>query len=319
MPVTRLGHEFAVICARVPGNALIATECENLAGCAPDADGVALCETVTRVPQAAYIRAGLHLLAYGATLDQLVSAVAQADFVADEFRIECWRLSTRARVPHWEGIVALADVIPFYPNLDHPQHRFVLLIRDKGLWFGEIVAECGHTYKRHDAKPCRTSASLPTRLSRALVNLVAPPARSLLDPCCGTGSILLEARSLGLQAYGADWNQRMVEMARENLAYFGYEAKVERADARTYTRTADALVTDLPYGRFSVTDETVIRGILERGRALAPTAVYVFEHNITDCVAAAGYAEIAVYPVLKRAGFARYVHVARSNQAKEGA
>lgn len=280
----------------------------NLTGGLPDADGFVLCQTLEYIHQSAYIRTGLRILAHRPKLDGLLKIVAQEDFPADEFRIEFCSLSTENRVPPRQAILALADAIPFYPNLDHPKHRFLLVEREDGLWFGEIVTECKHTYRPHEEKPYNISSSLPSRLSRALVNLVIPRAHSLLDPCCGTGTILLEAQSLGIQAYGADQNKRMVGMTRENLAHFGYEAQVEHADARTCQQTADALVTNLPYGRFLEANETVIRAILEHGRKLAPVAVYVTEHNITEWLAAAGYHDIDVYPVIKHDGFVRYIH-----------
>ena len=209
------------------------------------------------------------------------------------------------------GREALAKILPAYPDLDNPQHRFLLLLRDDGLWFGEVLVKCEHSYERHDAKPHHTTVSLPSRLARALVNLVVPPAGSLIDVCCGTGSVLLEAQALGIPVYGADWSWHGVQMAKKNLAHFGYQAQVERADARTCTRTAEALVTDLPYGRISEEDKAITRAILERGRRLAPVAVYVSGYSITDWLAAAGYREVEQYQVRKHTGFVRYVHVAR--------
>ena len=303
--------KLAAICVRIPDNALIAAECANLTGGVPDADGFALCQQVEYIPQAAYVRMGLNLLVQGATLDGLLAGVAQADFAADGFRIEFCSLSKENHISPRQTIRTLADAIPFYPNLDHPKHRFLLVERDNGLWFGEILTECGHTYKTHADKPYNISSSLPSRISRALVNLIIPQARSLLDPCCGTGTILLEAQLLGLRAYGGDQNKRMVGMARKNLAHFGYHVRVEHGDAQNCQQTADALVTNLPYGRFLEANETVIRTILEHGRKLAPLAIYVTEHDIQDWLTAAGYRDIAIYPVPKHDGFVRYVHLAR--------
>ena len=302
--------QFAAICARTPHNALIAAECAHLTGSVPDADGFALCQSVEHIPQAAYLRTGLHILAQGATPEELLQAVSQANFAADEFRVEFLSLALEKRIAPQQTTLALANAIPSYPNLKQPKHRFLLVERDNGLWFGEVVAECGHTYQSHDAKPHRTSTSLPSRISRALVNLVVPGAGSVLDPCCGTGSILLEAQALGVTVFGADQNPVIVGMARENLAHFGYFGLVEPADIRDYHRPADALVTDLPYGRLLAAEETAVRTIIEHGRRLAPVAVYVAEHDLTDWLAAAGYGEISVYPVFKRDNFARYVHLA---------
>ena len=176
--------------------------------------------------------------------------------------------------------------------------------------FGEVVAETDASYRRHDSKPWTTSSSLDGRFARALVNLV-PTARSVLDPCCGAGSIVLEAAALGLEAHGVDWKPAMVGMTRENLAHFGYAATVVQADSRLHHQVADAIVADLPYGHAIEADEPTIRAILERGAELAPEAVYVARADITLWLRAAGYSEVEVCTVRKRAGFTRWVHVAR--------
>ena len=303
---TSLGH--AAICVRNPNNGLIAAECAHLTGGELLLDGFAFCQRVEMIPQAAYLRTGLQLLAQGSTLDDLLAAVAQSHFAADGFRIDFLSLSGQNRLRPRRSIVALADVIPFYPNLVDPKHRFLLIERQHGLWFGEVLSECQYSFQQHAAKPYRTSTSLSSQMARALVNLVLPQARSLVDPCCGTGSILLEAHLLGMQTYGADQNRRIAWMARQNLAHFGYDAMVDHAAIQDCRWKADALVTDLPYGRLLAADESAIRSILKHGRKLAPLAVYVAGHNISDWLAAAGYDETEVFTVNKQDRVVRYVH-----------
>jgi hypothetical protein len=67
-----------------------------------------------------------------------------------------------------------------------------------------------------------------------------------------------------------------------------YDARIEQADVPNCQQTAEAPVTDLPYGRFLKEDETVIRTILDRGRNLAPVGVYVGGHNGGPMVVAGG-------------------------------
>ncbi len=300
------------LCIRQVGNELIAAECASLTGGVPAPDGVAVCATLEYVVQAAYVKTGLRLIATAPTLPDLVEVVRQTAFDAQDFEIEVLRLSNRLNLHKRECEIALADAIRANPNLDAPQHRFLLVIRDEGLYLGEIVAETASTYARHDRKPYRTSASLPSRIARAMINLVAPPARSILNLCCGSGSLLLEACALGLDAYGVDWNWRMVEMSRQNLAHFGYRATVERGDAREVARTADAVVADLPYGLRLVFSEAVVRDILAHAARLAPVGVFAAGAEITPWLAEAGYVDLRVYHVPKHAGLTRYVYRVQS-------
>ena len=302
------------ICARIDRNGLIAAECASLTGGRPDDDGVAACTTLDLVDRAAYVQKGVEVIARGASFEELVAAVADADFAAEAFRIDMHDPSGRIDRSTVEVATALADVIPFGPNLRRPRHRFVVVASADRILFGAVTAETDASYRRHDSKPWTTSSSLDGRFARALVNLV-PAARSVLDPCCGAGSIVLEAASLGLDAYGVDWKPAMVGMTRENLAHFDYASTVVLADSRVHHQVADAIVTDLPYGHAIEADEPTIRAILERGVEAAPIAVYVARADITLWLRAAGYAEVELYTVRKRAGFTRWVHVARRSGA----
>ena len=304
--------DYLALCARLPGNELVAAECENLTGGVPEEDGVAVCRSVELIVRGAYVRTGLRLIARAETLEDLLQAVYGQSFPAEGFRIEHLRLAGQKLVNSREAAIRLANVIPAYPDLEAPKHRFLLIERDSGLWFGEIVVESAQSYRRHDRKPFRTSTSLPSRLARALVNLVAPPARTILDPCCGTGSILLEAQAIGLEACGVDWNSRMVGMSRRNLAHFGYPAEVIDSDFRQVTSTADAIVTDLPYGLFMHETKEDLQGIIEHAHALAPQAVFVLGEDISDWLRDAGYSRIKVFRVRKHKEFSRYVHRAKS-------
>ena len=260
----------AAICARVDRNGLIAAECLSLTGGTPDDHGVAACATVDLVGRAAYVQKGLDVIADAASFGELVAAVADEDFPAEAFRIDTHDPSGRLDRSTVDVATALADVIPFGPNLGRPRHRFVVAATSDRILFGEVTAETDASYRRHDSKPWTTSSSLDGRFARALVNLV-PAARSVVDPCCGAGSIVLEAASLGLDAYGVDWKPAMVGMTRENLAYFDYASTVVLADSREHEQVADAIVTDLPYGHAIEADEPTIRAILERGSRRRPS------------------------------------------------
>jgi len=302
------------LCIEHEGNELIARECQNLTGAAPGADGFVRCDSVARVSQSAYVRWGARFIAHAPTLDDLAAAVAADPPRGDDFRVDFTRLGGDEVVKRLDAIVAVANVLPDYPNLDQPQHVYQLVQRHDGFWFGEVVVECEHGYAPHRERPYRTSGSMPPRLARALVNIVAPPARSIVDPCCGTGTIILEALALGLEARAGDVNPRMVGMTRENAAHFGHTIEPREGDAVSWDVEADAVVTNLPYGHNLEAHEGNLRGILDAGRRMAPVGVYVTPHDLTPMLRDAGYTHVEVLRHPKHTGFrsglVRLVHVA---------
>jgi tRNA G10 N-methylase Trm11 len=78
---------------------------------------------------------------------------------------------------------------------------------------------------------------------------LAGPAGTLLDPCCGSGTILAEARSAGWTVSGSDIDSKAVVAASRNL---GPDVAIDRADARRLDlaeASVDACVSNLPFGR----------------------------------------------------------------------
>ncbi|MBT3270658.1 hypothetical protein HN371_26185 [Candidatus Poribacteria bacterium] len=306
---------YFAMCIEHEGNELIARECLNLTGAAPEADGFVLCDTVEHVARSAYVRWGARFIAHAPTLDALTRLIAADPPRGPGFRIDFVDASGAQPVKRRDAIIAVADVLQDRPNLDDPRHVFVLVAREDGFWFGEMVAECAHDYAKHRDRPYRTSAAMPPRLARALVNIVAPPATSIIDPCCGTGTIVLEASALGLGVQAGDINPRMVGMTRENAGYFGHELEPREGDAASWETTADAVVANLPYGRNLEASEENVRGILEAGRRMAPVGVYVTPHDLSETLRDVGYASVELLRHPKHTGFrgglVRIVHIAR--------
>jgi tRNA G10 N-methylase Trm11 len=302
-----------VVVSRERGNELVAAECFALTGAHPRPDGLALCDEILGVERSAYLRLGGHVLARASSLDALIAEIRRMGFRFDAFRIEHVGLDGAPSGSSRERTIAVAEALTdSYPNLNDPKTRLAVVVSANAFLFGEIRVEPDRSYEQHDAKPYTTSSSLPSRLSRALVNLVAKPGAVVLDPCCGVGSLLLEVVAVGATAVGCDWNVRMVGMSRANLAHFGYEGTVHRADARTWTTPVDAVVTDLPYGRNTVAPEEVVRGILAAVARVAPRAVFVAFSDIRPWMENAGFRDVNVYDVPKHTGFVRRVHVGES-------
>lgn len=144
--------------------------------------------------------------------------------------------------------------------------------------------------RRPRARPFFHPVALHPRLARLMVNLAGPLGNAvLLDPFCGTGSILIEAAILGLRALGSDLSLRMCKGALLNARHAGLtDIDIIQADARNMPlREVGAIVTDLPYGRASslhhIKAEELIGAFLtEAGRLLVggSSMVLLYSHDL---------------------------------------
>ncbi|WP_237705274.1 TRM11 family SAM-dependent methyltransferase [Bacillus coahuilensis] len=147
----------------------------------------------------------------------------------------------------------------------------------------------------HQKKPHQYSTALSTRVARAVVNIAAPSIEGtrVIDPCCGIGTVLIEALSMGINIIGSDNNPLVMKGIRENLAYFGYECDVRLRDLRDIQvpihKQFDAAVIDLPYNLCSVITSEDQLSMLKQARLITKRLIIVTVENVK--------------PILKESGF----------------
>ena len=193
----------------------------------------------------------------------------------------------------------IGDAIGGRANLRQPRTTFLTVVTAEKMWFGQLLSESDSAWLAYNQRPYVTSSSLPARLARVLVNLVAFPGNSLLDPCCGTGTIVMSAADSGIRAVGYDVNPRMVGATTKNLQHFGLSASVALGDARQIREQFDAIATDLPYGINLVKDNSQDIEILSNLRSCAPKAAFIDLRDLSKPLTDLGYQIEVVLPVPK--------------------
>jgi tRNA G10 N-methylase Trm11 len=289
---------------------LINAECQALIGTPPDENGMVISERKVDVSRGAYIKNCVELIFQTESLEQLYRNLEAAKLHADDFRVSVMKIPGSLNINSMKIAGEIGARIGGSPDLDNPNVVFYLVATPEQLWFGKITSESDRAWVKHTAKPYTTSSSLPARLCRAVVNIIANVGDSLVDPCCGTGTLLLEAAHIGINVVGYDINLKMVGASRKNLAYFGLDGEIHIADARKITGKFDVLATDLPYGIYTQASDTLYREILQNIKFLAPKAALITAKDITDMLSDLGYETKQVIPVPK-SRFSRYIHIAK--------
>ncbi len=155
-----------------------------------------------------------------------------------------------------EIIPVLARGIKGRVNLKNSKNLVVVYRGEKfhvGLEIMHLESE-NFESRRSKNLPISYPITMHPRLARFMVNLArVKNGDKILDPFCGTGSILIEAGLVGMKIYGSDIKLRMIEAARTNLGKFGLQAELEIKDVGNINGHYDAIVTDPPYGRSSST------------------------------------------------------------------
>ncbi|MGH3685776.1 MAG: TRM11 family SAM-dependent methyltransferase [Pseudonocardiaceae bacterium] len=123
-----------------------------------------------------------------------------------------------------------------------------------------------------DGRAAQRHGALRPVVAAAMIRLAGEPPGRILDPCCGSGTLLDEALSAGWLAAGSDIDPGAVAIARENVPH----AVVQPADVVNLPHdeaTFDAVVSNLPFGRqFQVEDPArwLRRALTEMARITRP-------------------------------------------------
>jgi tRNA G10 N-methylase Trm11 len=150
------------------------------------------------------------------------------------------RVSSRLNIALWPKTIARN-------NLLVPPHAEVLAVfSEKKLYIARtrVVYDSMLQQYRDESRPF-VSAEISTspKLCRSLLNLAgARPGDTILDPFCGTGTLLMEAAILGMKCIGVDIDSDQVQGARSNLKWLAKDLgdklhyDIFKGDARNLSR-----------------------------------------------------------------------------------
>ncbi|UTF54118.1 methyltransferase domain-containing protein [Natronosalvus rutilus] len=178
-------------------------------------------------------------------------------------------------------------------------------------------------------KPFFQPGSMDPLLARAVANIAgAEPGRTILDPMCGTGGVLVEAGLVGADVVGTDAQAKMVAGARTNLAHFldredpsptgvprgsWHVARGDGTRLPLRDGAIDAVVFDAPYGRQSKIEThrlaDLVSGALTESRRVADRAVVVADRSWANEARDAGWTLEAAFERRVHRSLTRYVLV----------
>ena len=134
-------------------------------------------------------------------------------------------------------------------SLSNPQVTVYLIITDSEKYLGYVDSQ---VMSVHPKKIIKHPHEIDIKLARCMVNLSQLKEGNVIcDPFCGTGTILLEAESMGIHSIGIDFDKIMCKITKKNLAANGFDSRVINSGyekIQDIMGEIDGIVTDLPYG-----------------------------------------------------------------------
>lgn len=261
-----------------------------------------------------FIRERLDVILEAKSLEEMVTKVKELKLEGASFKVLYLKIAGEEKVAfadrrRIEREVGLA--IPGQPELDEPDLLFGILNID-GRWVFGPQHSSKQVWLQHQQKPHSYSTALGTRVARAVANIAVPDPWGVkaIDPCCGIGTVVVEALSMGIDIVGSDKNPLILAGTRENIAHFGYSTDIKFLDLRDVTGNYDVAIIDMPYNLCSVITAEEQLDMLQSTRKFADKVVIVTIEPIDSVIDEAGF-EIVDRGVVRKGTFEREIIVCK--------
>lgn len=245
------------------------------------------------------------------SLEAIVDRVIADKLSYDDFKV-CYIKLENGNIDYKERLRSIREiglVIIGQSEMHNPKVTLGLT-NVNGKWiFGEYKRN-NFEWHIHDKKPYSYSNSISLRVARALVNIAVGNNLDckLIDPCCGVGTVVIEALSMDINVVGYEINDNIAENAQKNLEFFGYDNVIANGDMHKIKEKYDIAIIDLPYGLFTPTTLKEQTDIIKTARKISNKLVIVTFEDMDKNIIDAGF-EIIDRCYVCKGKFKRYINI----------
>lgn len=245
--------------------------------------------------------------------------ILESKMVKDNLSFEQYKIQyiVLDDVPYSErlnGMRKLGTAIEGSFAIQNPLVKFALTKVD-GYWIFGFYQENEQAWISRRQKPFNYSHALEVKLAKAIVNIAICNQFdiSIVDPCCGIGTVIIEAKSIGLNIQGYELNELVANHCNENLRHFGFTPDVKRMDMQLIKEHYDVAILDIPYGQFSTTTLEEQIQLIRKTSQISNRSVIISMDDMSETIKKQGLTIQDVCIIEKSNAFKRYITVCTSN------
>jgi tRNA (guanine10-N2)-dimethyltransferase len=258
-----------------------------------------------------FIKNCITIMYMGETMQDIIVHIVSDKLLSEKYKVtfinsdgETLGFHHRRNIEREVGLNILGEY-----ELENPKINFgITKLNDKWI-FGELESN-NSQWLSHNKKPFSYSNALKVNVSRALVNIAVGNNlnHKVIDPCCGIGTVLIEALSMGIDIKGYEINPSIGYNAIRNLNYFGYEDIITIGDMTTIEDIFDIAIIDLPYGIFTQISPKEQLAIIESSRRLAKKLILITFEDMETEIKACGF-NIEDQCTISKGNFVRHISI----------
>lgn len=256
-----------------------------------------------------FIKHSISIMYSGDNLQDIVNKVTENNLHYEGFKV-FYIKSENGDVEYSERLRSVREIglaIGGECEMHNPKVTFAVSKID-GRWIFGIYEQNDYKWHEHNNKPHSYSNALSLRVAKAIVNIAVGNNLNctLIDPCCGIGTVVIEALDLGIKVKGYELSKQIAGNARENLKFLGLDDVISNTNMHSMDEKFDVAIVDIPYGLFTATTLKEQIDIIKTSRKIADKLVIVTFENMDKHIISQGF-DIIDQCCVSKSNFVRYI------------
>lgn len=265
--------------------------------------------TAIDVNTSVFIKARVDIFVMGSNFNTVLDTIRKKTLFYLDFKV-IYLKNDKTHVDYQESLQWCKDIswpIGGSVNMSNPKHT-IAITKIEDFWIVGYYHHGVPTWKKHDDKPYTFSNSLDIRLARTLVNIASQNTTqtTIVDPCCGVGTVVLEGLAMHLLIEGFDISREIAYQARLNLRHYGYdETLINRQSIQELDKHYDVAIIDIPYNLYTPITKEQQQDIINSARRICSRLLLVTYEEMTKEINQAGFL-IIDQCILKKSNYCEF-------------
>ena len=209
------------------------------------------------------------------------------------------------RINDLKGCRIIMEIAKRFPDVE-----FILTKIDGDWIFGRLTPN-PNSWESRRKKPHSYSHSLDIKIAKAVINIAIHNNfnTTIIDPCCGIGTVVIEGRFSNLNIKGYEINPLVKHKCNLNLEHYGFNPDVAKKDMLESTELFDVAILDLPYGHYSNITVQEQKALIVKVGQICKKALIVTMEDMTDLIQDTGLNIIDSCEIKKSNTFKRNIYL----------
>lgn len=257
-----------------------------------------------------FLKGRIAILYKEKTIEEIEQKIIDQEVTFDGYKIQFIKLDKVEYKDRLQAMRVLGTAIEGDFAIKDPNISLALTYID-GFWVFGHYEQNEQTWQERRKKPFNYSHALEVKLAKSIINIAIHNdfTLKLVDPCCGIGTILIEALSSNIDIDGYELIPLVSQHANTNLTHFGLEPIVKNQDMKDINKHYDVAILDLPYGQFSSITRAEQIELITNTKNIASKAVIITMEDMSDIFESVGYKIEDKCRIEKSNAFSRYITV----------